>query len=258
MRALLINADDFGLTDGVSRAIAELLESRAISNTTIMICVEGAENCCKRYLTSDISKYAGVHLQTTPECHHNRPLSPASEIPTLVDAHGYFKPIYHEDWVNPDEVRLEWERQIIKTAEVLGHKPSHMDSHHGTHRRESLTPIYLELAAKYKIPVRGGWTLNQVDGSKLGVKSSALSNSDWTGQNKSLQELKISVLQLINSLNEGVPEIVVHPGFYDEELRVSSTWNEVRQNDYQILKELHEEKWLQSQGINLISFADLK
>jgi predicted glycoside hydrolase/deacetylase ChbG (UPF0249 family) len=110
MASVLINADDFGLTDGVCRSIATLFECSGISNTSVMISVERAAERIRSHLPVDVRRFVGVHLQITPENHHGIPLSPPREIPTLVDGSGRFKPLGHTDWVNPAEVELEWER----------------------------------------------------------------------------------------------------------------------------------------------------
>lgn len=257
MSSLIINADDFGLTDGVSRAIADLLHLNAVSNTTIMICVEGSARRCKEYLDFGISKKAGVHLQITPEEYHKRPLSPAIEIPTLVDSSGHFKPKDHKDWINPEEVRLEWDRQIQKVAEVLGHSPSHLDSHHGCHRYPDLTPVYLDLAEKYGIPVRGGNVISQIYSRPYKVKCSTLADSNWTGTNSSIGDLIEDIQTGLQNVESGSLEIVTHPGFCDEDLLKSSSWNVVRENDYKVLKELGRSNWLNKMGIKLLSFQEI-
>ncbi len=254
---IIINADDFGLTDGVSKSIIELLEKDVISNTTILIHVDGAFGRCKLLRDAGLAGHAGVHLNTTPENYHNKPLSRPQEIPSLVDEKGVFYMLKYTNNVNPDEIELEWERQIIRTAEALGETPSHMDSHQGWHRVPELMPIYFKLATKYNIPVRGGVYLNQVDGSEFGVKSTALCLNAWSGKNNDLDNLKQSILDKRDKMQTGVLEITTHPGFCDDELIKSSSWNTVRENDHKVLMELAEEGWLQKQGFNLIHFSDL-
>lgn len=257
MNPIIINADDFGLTSGVSRAIAELLDCNAISNTTIMICIEGAAASCKEFLGAGISKKAGVHLQITPEEFHKTPLSPPADIPSLVDSSGEFKPRDHGDWINPAEVKLEWSRQIEKVGETLGHTPSHLDSHHGCHRYPELTPVYLELAKHYQIPVRGGQELGQIDSSAYGVDCSALAISEWTGRNKDLTHLKHYITEHLALVDSKPLELVVHPGFCDEDLMSASAWNTVRENDYEVLKSLAKENWLKENSIHLLGFEEL-
>lgn len=253
-KKLIINADDFGLTEGICKAIVTLFEKDAISNTTVMICTKGAFEHCKNY-RNVLAGRTGVHLQITAENFHKVPLSSPEEIPTLVDAEGTFRGQDQLDGINPEEVEKEWERQIEKTAEALGTLPSHIDSHHGCHRIEKLIPIYLKLASKYGLCVRGGQRLGQIDAKKYGVKSSSLSLGDWTGQNDDLQSLKTLFIESFKQLSDGdILELVTHPGFCDEELLKASPWNSVRENDFQVLQQLAEEKWLASENISLTRF----
>ncbi len=258
MKKLIINADDFGLTDGVSKAIVQLLEADAISNTSMMITIEGASDRYQKFINKDISPYVGVHLTTTPENYHRKPLSNPSAIPTLVNDDGLFKELDNADWVNPNEIELEWEAQILKTCDVLSHSPSHLDSHHGIHREESLTPTYLKLAKKYNVPVRGGRNYGQIDGTSISVPSTSLCSVNWTGKNKTLEDLKISILKSFENLPiDAVLEICTHPGFCDDELIKSSSWNICRENDFQCLLKLSQSSWLQDNDIKLIRFNDL-
>jgi predicted glycoside hydrolase/deacetylase ChbG (UPF0249 family) len=257
MSRIIITADDFGLTDGLCEGIIDLFECNAISNTNIMICVEGAAERCKKYL-GEHSKYAGVHLQITPENHHRIPLSNPSEIPSLVNDDGGFKSHEDKSWRNPDEVNLEWGRQIDAVIDVLGHAPSHLDTHHGMHKIEELTPVYLMLATKYNLLVRCGNNLGEIDGSLLDVPSPAIMNFTWSLRDNSLDQLKTAINDEMKKAEGGVLELVTHPGYNDKELEHASPMNNVRENDHKQLKALAKENWLEDQGIELIRFNNLK
>ena len=69
MKSIIINAEDFGLNDGICRSVMELFQGEAISNSTVMICVEGAARRCKEFLDLTMSRRIGVHLQLNPENH---------------------------------------------------------------------------------------------------------------------------------------------------------------------------------------------
>ncbi len=254
---LLINADDYGLTTGISKSIIDLFEHDAISDTSVMICVEGAVERCHLLKERGFSKKAGVHLQTTLERHHKKPLSFPDDIPSLVDSEGFFKSHECDDPIDPDDIELEWERQIVKLSEVLGHVPSHLDSHHGVHRIPHLLPVYLKLAAKYGMPVRGGRAPDQIKASSFGVKSTFVANGDWTGRHLPLSALQKIILAAMPAVGDGVFEIVSHPGYLDDDLIKSSSWNTVRENDYNELLALSKSNWLEDNNINLVCFSDL-
>jgi predicted glycoside hydrolase/deacetylase ChbG (UPF0249 family) len=132
--------------------------------------------------------------------------------------------------------------------------PSHLDSHHGVHRIPSLTPIYLNLARKYGLAARGGKTPKQIDGTSYGVYTSDICTSDWTGQNGTVETFQEMVREKLPLAGNGILEICTHPGFCDEELIASSSWNAVREKDYEVLRLLAEQRWFESQGISLARF----
>lgn len=254
---LIINADDYGLTGGICRNIVALFDKDAISNTSVMICVEGAVARCKLLRDSGHAHRAGVHLQATAENHHRTPLSDPRDIPSLVDANGQFPMRDHLGPINLEELEHEWNAQILKTIEALGTKPSHLDSHHGLQRIPELAPVYLKLAAKYDLPVRGGTEIGQVDGSSYGVKVSALCDNGWTGKDAPLDVLKDRITKGLSLCGDGVLELITHPGFVDDDLMKSSTWNTVRENDHAVLLELAESKWLEEQGIQMVKYPEM-
>jgi hypothetical protein len=254
---VIINADDYGLTRGISKSIIELLEVNAISNTTIMICVDGAEEDCKTLKGAGLSHRAGVHLQTTLENHHKKALSAIDEIPSLVDQEGFFKSHENKNAFDAVDIEREWERQIQKVFDVLGHKPSHIDSHHGVHRVPHLKPVYYKLAQKYGLSVRGGKDLGQIDGSAYDVMSSTICESTWTGQNAPVDVLKEKIQTGLKQVGDGVLEIVAHPGYCDEELMKASSWNTVRENDHKVLLELAKSDWFEKMGIELVQYPNL-
>jgi len=147
---VIINADDYGLSNGVCEAINELAKLGAISNTTMMLCAEGAPDTISAMLTSETRKIAGVHLQLTG----GSPLSDFSEIPSLIQERGKFKDP-RKELVDPAEVYVEWKSQIELSIKLLGKRPTHIDSHHGMQRNSNLFPVYARLAEEYELPFRG-------------------------------------------------------------------------------------------------------
>ncbi len=109
MARVVINADDFGISDGVCRSIGALLEAGAVSNTTLMLGADGALERIDRWRGRDLRGIAGVHLQLTSGI----PLCGPGQVPSLIDGStGRFR--QKEDLANadPDEVPREWTLQV--------------------------------------------------------------------------------------------------------------------------------------------------
>lgn len=252
MMKVVINADDYGLSGGVCQAVTELLELGAISNTTVMICAPGALTRCRELSIHSHRARFGVHLQLTG----GTPVSPAHEVPSLVDlSTGHFLPKERLPYSNPDEVRIEWRRQIETVWKLLGGKPSHLDSHQGAHRQPHLSPIYLELAASHCLPVRGGVRIGQIPSEALGISGSSLSLSEWTGRQLSADSLIELLLEKRKLLAvDQVLEVVSHPGYSDDQLRSVSSLNDARTSDFEALIELHRQRALHRHGFELVSY----
>src|SRR6218665_2267776 len=88
-RAIIINADDFGMCHAANTAITELLSSGAADSTTVMVpCAWSPEAMAFAAARTDLD--VGVHLVLTSEWsrYRWRPLTGTDT--SLVDARGFF------------------------------------------------------------------------------------------------------------------------------------------------------------------------
>jgi chitin disaccharide deacetylase len=131
-KPLVVCADDYALTPGVSRAIRELIAARRISATSVMtVCPWWAEEAAA------LSKVAGdadigLHLTLTDQ-------SPLGAMPTLAPA-GRLPPIGAlvraslMGRLPVAEIEAEIERQLTAFVEVWKRPPAHVDGHHHVHQ----------------------------------------------------------------------------------------------------------------------------
>ncbi|EIV95610.1 carbohydrate deacetylase [Frankia sp. QA3] len=254
MRDVVINADDYGLSDGICETILDLLAAGAVSNTTVMSAAPGSLRRCRALGAGRLAGLAGVHLQLSG----GRPLSPPSEVPSLVDRFsGAFRPRDALTGAHPDQVRREWRRQIEAVADLLGAAPTHLDSHHGAHRFPSCAEVYLELSADYGLPVRGGLTTRfAARMAARGVRGSSVVLRDWTGRGLGVHEL-LTMLRALAGTGDGVLEVVAHPGRSDAHLRRVSSLSDAREGDARALRELHRDGRLAAHGYRLVRYPEL-
>jgi hypothetical protein len=231
--AVIINADDYGLSDGICRAVGELAQAGAISTTTLMVAADGA---CARYrahVDPALAGRIGVHLQLTG----GTPLSPAREVASLIAPDsGRFGDPRTRETVDPGEVELEWRRQIEAAGDLLGGRPSHLDSHHGLHRLARLTPVYLGLAREFGLPVRGAPGARG-ELRRAGVRGTAALVDDWTGAGRDGRQLRDAVLAAVAGQPDEPVEVICHPGYNDAYLSRISGMNAVREDDLRGLLE---------------------
>ena len=205
MKQLIVNADDFGLTAGVCRAICELLELGAVTSTTAMVAEDGVVATGVAGGGKSLEGTLGLHLMLTG----GRPVSAAGEVPSLVDASGRFR---GKADVAPDvaEVRLEWRRQVDAFEAAYGFLPNHLDSHHSVHLLDGVSDVYWELAHELDVPVRSGKTAEwNARMRAAGVRGPQWVSSGWSGTGAGVDVLEISILDAFEQGDVG--ELVVHP-----------------------------------------------
>jgi predicted glycoside hydrolase/deacetylase ChbG (UPF0249 family) len=132
---LIVTADDFGLTAGVSHAVLRGHREGIVTAASI-ICVGAAFEIAGQLAREAPSLSLGVHLAMVGE---DPPLLTAREIPTLVDERGHFP----RSWrtlvaravarrIDPADVRREFSAQLER-ARGIGIPLSHVDTHQHVH-----------------------------------------------------------------------------------------------------------------------------
>jgi len=152
---LIVNADDYGHTAGISEGIRRAHLQGIVTSTTAMMNrpasileLPKAQSLCPNL-------GLGVHLTLTT----GQPLLPPGQIPSLVDENGNF---YHSDpfiarlnQINPDQALAEWRAQVELFTRVTGRKPDHLDSHHhSSYFTPALFERMLILASELGCPIR--------------------------------------------------------------------------------------------------------
>lgn len=248
---LLINADDLLLAPSIDSAIVDLLENNEISNTTALMCLDHSADNLMALSKQLSTRNVGVHLQLSS----GAPLL-SKNVPSLLNQEtGTFLGPHHFLTSDANEVFAEWNAQVALFISVIGHLPSHIDSHHGPHRLKHLLPVYVALSRKYGIPVRAGGGISPFL-SKYNVPHPCGYVDGWTGTNGTYECLWRLIVEEAKVCESTTVEVVIHPSTYDENLREISSLNDQRFIDYKEIKSLH--KWSQEQNrdtFRLVNFG---
>ena len=154
MTRLIVNADDYGHTPGVSAGIRKAHLEGIVTTTTAMMNYADALAAIREARATCPKLGLGVHLVAT----EGAPLLPREQVPTLVRDDGDFYSSAQVDLmvygIDHDQLHAEWKAQIelfLSTGATI----DHIDSHHHSAFRHAL-PIQVlgELAAEYGVPVR--------------------------------------------------------------------------------------------------------
>ncbi|HKV03875.1 MAG TPA: ChbG/HpnK family deacetylase [Candidatus Acidoferrales bacterium] len=130
---LIVNADDFGMSRGITDGVILAHRYGYLTSASLMVNMPAAEYAVAR-LANATALGVGVHLNIC----QGRPILPAREVPSLVDADGRFHPppvMIRKLWTwqaAGREIEAEFRAQI-RWAKDHGVLPTHADSHHHLH-----------------------------------------------------------------------------------------------------------------------------
>lgn len=146
---VIVNVDDLGLHPAVRRAVERCAEIGAVTSASVL--ANGPD-------VGSVREVPGVTLGAHLNVLRGRPLSPPGEVRSLVDARGLFVGSaarlalrVARGAVNPDEVVLEWSRQV-ESLRARGLALSHLDGEKHTHCLPPLFRAACEVAARHGIP----------------------------------------------------------------------------------------------------------
>ena len=149
-RRLIVNADDYGLTAGVSRGILEAHRHGIVTSTTLLVNRPLDAALIEELKASGLG--VGLHMNLTL----GPPVAPGKRVGSLVDAEGRFIRDAREAArrARPEEARIELGMQIDEFRKIMGRFPTHLDSHHHVGRHEPILELVLDFARAIRVPVR--------------------------------------------------------------------------------------------------------
>lgn len=279
MKGLLINADDFGLREGVNARIVEGFREGLLASASLLAntpATASAIDFARRHPGLTV----GVHLNLS----QGVPVAPRERIRSLLNRDGRFPPSAYAvlrrsllNALDPDEVRVEWDAQIALVADA-GIRPSHLDGHHHVHLLPRLLPVAASLARRFAIPAvriprsiqfdRSGlspvirlkwWTIAHL-ARRHDAKENRLDPCD------AFFELPVglggtaryqAVLdQFLHRVEDGVTELACHPGYAGPDPDVPTP--EGCDPELAALADPEWQKAVQERGIRILNRRDLR
>lgn len=152
-RLLIVNADDYGLTVGVSKAILRAHRDGIVTSTSLLALAPAFDETVA-WLDDVPELGCGAHLAAVGE---DPPLLSAAEIPTLVDKRGQlrlswkqFLPLAAAGRIDPDDLRREFGAQL---EHIVAAHPTldHIDTHQNLHLWPMVQEVLFELGDKHGV-----------------------------------------------------------------------------------------------------------
>ena len=213
-KILIVNADDFGLTAGVSRGILEAHRTGIVTSTTLLVNRAIPPAQVEELKTSGLG--VGVHLNLTL----GTPVADPKRVPSLVDREGRFVRDANEAAARAtvDEARIELGTQIDAFRRIMGRFPTHLDTHHHVGRLPPVLELVLDFARALRVPVRSQDAQVRRAARALGLRTpdhfmgESGPDAYWSRER---------VLEHLAALPAGLSEFMTHPGYFDEDLAYS-------------------------------------
>jgi len=242
MKKIIINADDFGLDLKINRAIIKCYQHKIVSRISFISNTDFFLQSIDLLKSSHIEE-VGVHLNLAGPG-TGRPLS--GNLAGAVDKDGLFFLNYTQvigrlmfKKIKLDEVEKEFRLQIERVLKG-GFKISHLDSHQHLHLFPVVSDIVLKLAREYEISyIRCPYSearniisivVNRFSAGLRGkIYNSNLITSDYfKGFDFSGRLDTGKIYNVLDSLKEGITELMVHPGLRDTSV---SAGHDIREDE---------------------------
>jgi hypothetical protein len=199
---LIVNADDLGYTAAINRGVLEAHERGIVTSASLMVDRPGAADGAARARGSGLS--VGLHAVL--------------------------------DGVEPERCEAELSRQLARFEELVGARPTHVDSHHHGHREPALAGTFAAFAEREGLPARDLAVPHEprfYGAGAVGVDS---------------------LLGILATLPAGDSELGCHPGYADG---LRSRYVVERETELATLTDPRVRARVDELGIELIGWAEL-
>ena len=289
-KKLIVTADDLGLTRKVNEAIEKAHREGIVTTASLMV-NGGAFESAAGILNDNPELDAGLHLNLT----EGKPAMAYEEISSLADARGF---LYHHPFelmsalirrrLRVSDLEKEIRAQIEK-ALAAGVRISHIDGHKHVHVLPQVFQLVCKIAPAYgiravrstveRMPKLCSLVRRNAGSSRQIVKQYVFGKALSVGfaLASSMNGRKVlstpcrfygitqtgfldirAFADIVDGLEDGVSEVMCHPGYVDEDLRRTPTrLHFQRERELELLTGPEIRDLLKHGGVALISYRDL-
>lgn len=241
-----MNADDFGLTRGVSAGILRAHRLGIVTSTTLLVTADPDRELLARACDSSLG--LGLHVNLTLG-------APLTRGRSLVGSDGRFVRDARRAAARADarDVEREIAAQVERFTTLVHRPPTHLDTHHHVGLHVPVAGVVLVVARRLGVPVRSqdAAARGRALGAGLRTPDAFFGESGpdayWT---------LARTLRRLRELPPGISEFMAHPGVFDDALAYSR-YGRQREIEMVGLGTPAARAAAGALGIRLATFADL-
>jgi predicted glycoside hydrolase/deacetylase ChbG (UPF0249 family) len=151
---LIVNADDFGYSEAVNRAVLMSFDYSLVNSTSLMANMPGFDHAIGLFHQyNHLHQKVGLHLNLTEGAPLTRGMLAC---PVFCGESGHFRydrgrSLFRLGRREREAVYEEFKAQLER-ALAAGVRPTHLDSHHHIHTEWAIAPLVCRLARVYGVP----------------------------------------------------------------------------------------------------------
>jgi predicted glycoside hydrolase/deacetylase ChbG (UPF0249 family) len=216
---LIVNADDFGASPGLNRAVIDCHTGGIVTSASLMVTGPAAAEAIER-----AAEY------------------PALSIGLHWDVSGEGQREF--DMSDPSAVREEFSRQLDAFQNLVGAPPTHVDSHQHVHTWQ--LPLFRDLVEPLGVPLRCDGRVAHIGGFY----------GQWEHGVTDLEHVSVPFLEqlLREEVGAGWTELSCHPGYVSPDF--SSVYDREREVEVRTLTDRRIRAAIERLGIRLASYKD--
>lgn len=229
MKRLIVNADDFGRSEGINKGTMEAFRKGIVTSATLMVDGKAAVEAAK--LAKKHPKLGlGLHF-------------------VLVDAENLISLEAQKalTFFQVGKAKKEFFRQAERFQKLFGKLPDHIDGHQHIHKVPSFLPFIKKFCQENNLPYR------ETKGIKFIRNFYGMNNLT---KRPKLDKISVEYLiQVLKNLEDGVTELMCHPGYaYD---LGDSSYTFHREVELKTLTDSGIKDLIKKEGIKLINFSQI-
>lgn len=226
-RSLIVNADDFGRSEGINRGVLRAHREGIVTSASLMVRHRAAEQaaCIAR---AHPALGVGLHVDLGEWAYRDGAWVRVEGVVRLDDRAALAE---------------EAERQLARFRTLMGATPTHLDSHQNLHRDDPLRAVLRALAERLGVPLRHESPGIRHCGAFFGRTSRGMPYPEGIRAS--------ALVEILDALPEGFVELRCHPG---ESVEPDLAYGVERAGELRALCDPRVREALARNGIRLRSF----